>query len=89
MSIDTHANVASRRHQTTRFHRAHLHAALLSHVAKSSIQLNKRIIRAEANSHEAVLFFQDGTEAHGDLLIAADGIRSVRSNSMCHFQSGC
>ncbi|KAM3543912.1 hypothetical protein ARSEF1564_003133 [Beauveria bassiana] len=76
VSVDTHSNVPDGRHQTTRFHRGHLHAALLAHVPGSSIHLNKSIVRAEATEEEAVLFFSDGTEAHGDLLIAVDGIRS-------------
>ncbi|XWW97567.1 hypothetical protein V2A60_005551 [Cordyceps javanica] len=76
LSVDTHTNVTDSRHQTTRFHRGHLHAVLLSHVPRSSIHLNKRVIRAAATESEAALFFEDGTEAHGDILIAADGIRS-------------
>ncbi|PMB70007.1 6-hydroxynicotinate 3-monooxygenase [Beauveria bassiana] len=76
VSVDTHTNVPDGRHQTTRFHRGHLHAALLAHVPGSSIHLNKSIVRAEATEKEAVLFFSDGTEAHGDLLIAVDGIQS-------------
>ncbi|KAF1732214.1 6-hydroxynicotinate 3-monooxygenase [Beauveria bassiana] len=76
VSVDTHTNVPDGRHQTTRFHRGHLHAALLAHVPRSSIHLNKSIVRAEASEKEAVLFFSDGTEAHGGLLIAVDGIRS-------------
>lgn len=83
ISVDTHTNVRDRRHQTTRFHRGHLHAALLAHVSKHSIHLNKRVVRAEANEKEAALFFEDGTEAHGDILIAADGIRSVRLLAIC------
>src|SRR4051794_41044254 len=79
VSADTHTNVPDRRHQTTRFHRAHVHAALLSHVDISSIYLNKRVLRAASSEKEAVLFFEDGTQAHGDVLIAADGIRSVCS----------
>lgn len=78
VSVDTHTNVPDRRHQTTRFHRGHVHAALLSHVPKSSIHLNKQVLRAEASDKEVTLFFYDGTKAQGDILIAADGIRSVR-----------
>lgn len=84
VSVDTHTKVSDRRHLTTRFHRGHLHAALLGHVPKSSIHLNKRIARADVNQNDAVLFFEDGTEAHGDILIAADGIRSVRGIATSH-----
>lgn len=82
VSVDTHTNVPDQRHQTTRFHRGHLHAALLAHVDRSSIHLNKRVVRAEAGEEEAVLFFEDGTQAHGDILIAADGIRSKVRQSL-------
>ncbi|KAL7941293.1 FAD/NAD(P)-binding domain-containing protein [Trichoderma barbatum] len=76
VSVDTFANVSDRRHQTTRFHRGHIHAALLEQVPKAWIHLNKRISRAEANDDGVVLLFHDGTSAHGDILIGADGIRS-------------
>lgn len=78
MSVDTHRNVSDPRHQTTRFHRGHIHAALLEHVPAGSIHLGKRIERAEANNDGVTLFFDDGSSAHGDILIGADGIRSVR-----------
>lgn len=77
VSVDTFANVPDRRHQTTRFHRGHIHAALQEHVPKEWIHLNKKISHAEANDEGVVLFFEDGTSAHGDILIGADGIRSV------------
>ncbi|UKZ83998.1 hypothetical protein TrVFT333_011814 [Trichoderma virens FT-333] len=56
VSVDTFANVSDRRHQTTRFHRGHIHAALLEHVPKEWIHLNKKITRAEANDDGVVLF---------------------------------
>ncbi|KAL7953971.1 FAD/NAD(P)-binding domain-containing protein [Trichoderma compactum] len=76
VSVDTFANVPDRRHQTARFHRGHLHAALQEHVPKERIHLNKKISHAEANDEGVVLFFEDGTSTHGDILIGADGIRS-------------
>ncbi|KAL7782937.1 putative monooxygenase [Trichoderma ceciliae] len=81
VSVDTFANVPDRRHQTTRFHRGHIHAALLEHVSKERIHLNKKISHAEGNNDGVVLYFADGTSAHGDILVGADGIRSqVRSS---------
>jgi salicylate hydroxylase len=77
MSIDTHANVTEPRHHTTRFHRGHLHSALLKHVPRESIHLGKKIARAEADRAGVSLYFEDGSSAHGDILIGADGIRSV------------
>lgn len=77
LSVDVHHNVPDPRHHTTRFHRGHLHAALLEHVPRDSIHLNKKVARAEANADEVALFFEDGSTAKGDVLIGADGIRSV------------
>jgi salicylate hydroxylase len=78
VSVDTHTNVPESHHQTTRFHRGHVHAALLAHVPKASINLNKRIASAESSVNGVTLHFEDGSSAQGDLLIAADGLRSVR-----------
>ncbi|PYH98946.1 FAD/NAD(P)-binding domain-containing protein [Aspergillus ellipticus CBS 707.79] len=75
-SVDTHVNVPDPRHITTRFHRGHLHAALLEHVPRESIHLDKRTVRAEADHAGVSLYFDDGTSAHGDILIGADGIKS-------------
>ncbi|KAG0158029.1 hypothetical protein PDIDSM_5542 [Penicillium digitatum] len=76
VSTDTHTNVSDPRHHTTRFHRGHLHSALLEHVPRESIQLGKPIARAEADEAGVSLYFEDGSSAHGDILIGADGIRS-------------
>ncbi|CRL22116.1 Aromatic-ring hydroxylase-like [Penicillium camemberti] len=76
VSTDTHSNVSDLRHHTTRFHRGHVHSALLEHVPKESIHLGKKIARAEADEAGVSLYFEDGTSAHGDILIGADGIRS-------------
>lgn len=78
VSTDTHANVPNPRHQTTRFHRGHVHSALLEHVPRESIHLGKKIERAEAREDGVSLYFEDGSSAHGDILVGADGIRSVR-----------
>lgn len=77
VSIDTHSNVPDPRHHTTRFHRGHVHSALLEHVPKELIHLGKKIARAEADQDGVSLYFEDGSSAHGDILIGADGIRSV------------
>lgn len=77
VSFDTHTNVPDPCHHTTRFHRGHLHSALLNHVQSQSIHLNKRVARAEVNQDGVSLYFEDGSSAHGDILIGADGIRSV------------
>ncbi|KAJ5383549.1 hypothetical protein N7517_001460 [Penicillium concentricum] len=76
VSIDNHANVPDPRHHTTRFHRGHVHSALLEHVPRESIHLGKKIAHAEADQAGVSLYFEDGSSAHGDILIGADGIRS-------------
>ncbi|BCS27830.1 uncharacterized protein APUU_60878S [Aspergillus puulaauensis] len=76
VSVDTHRNVPDPRHHTTRFHRGHLHAALLEHVPRESIHLGKKLVRAEASEQGVSLYFEDGTTAHGDILIGADGLKS-------------
>ncbi|KAJ5168171.1 uncharacterized protein N7482_003765 [Penicillium canariense] len=76
ISVDTHNDVPDPRHHTTRFHRGHLHAALLEHVPRESIHLGKKIKRAEASQDRVSLHFEDGSSAHGHILIGADGIRS-------------
>ncbi|KAJ5959323.1 uncharacterized protein N7479_006473 [Penicillium vulpinum] len=76
VSIDTHTNVSNPRHHTTRFHRGHVYSALLEHVPRESIHLSKKIARVEADQDGVSLYFEDGSSAHGDILIGADGIRS-------------
>ncbi|PYI31304.1 FAD/NAD(P)-binding domain-containing protein [Aspergillus indologenus CBS 114.80] len=76
-SVDTHNDVPDPRHATTRFHRGHLHTALLEHVPRESIYLGKKTVRAEADHQGVSLYFDDGTSAHGDILIGADGLRSI------------
>lgn len=76
VSVDQFADVPEYRHQTARFHRAHLHEALLQHVPRENIHLNKAVISAEADADGATLFFADGTSVKGDILIGADGLRS-------------
>ncbi|KGO72137.1 Monooxygenase, FAD-binding [Penicillium italicum] len=76
VSTDTHTNVSDPRHHTTRFHRGHVHSALLEHVPRESIHLGKKVARAEVDEAGVSLYFEDGSSARGDILIGADGIRS-------------
>jgi salicylate hydroxylase len=74
--------VPNPRHHTTRFHRGHLHAALQEHVPRDSVHLGKKVARAAATDDGVTLYFEDGTQAHGDLLIGADGIKSVSTEAL-------
>ncbi|EXJ77442.1 hypothetical protein A1O3_09668 [Capronia epimyces CBS 606.96] len=80
VSVDEFVDVPDRRHQTARFHRAHLHEALLEYVDRRTIHLNKAVrsaeVEGEADGDGVRLFFDDGTSVRGDILIGADGLRS-------------
>lgn len=41
------------------------------------IQWNKRVSRIEEGDQGVTVFFEDGSSAKGDLLVGADGIKSV------------
>src|SRR3954452_22905941 len=61
-------------------HRADLHAVLQRAVPASTIRLNARCIGVTQSAGRAVILFADGSQAEGDVVIGADGIRSaVRS----------
>lgn len=63
-----------------RVRRTRLQSSLLSQVPEGIIKLNKRLSTIEVIEAEGVrLSFEDGTVAIADLVIGADGIRSVRS----------
>jgi 2-polyprenyl-6-methoxyphenol hydroxylase-like FAD-dependent oxidoreductase len=87
ISVDTHTNVPNPRHHTTRFHRGHLHAALLEHVPRESIHLGKKLLHAETAQNGVTLHFEDGSSAQGDVLIGADGIRSVNIHCQIRAQT--
>ena len=55
-----------------------LHGALRREALKRGIRLEggKRLVSAAPSKHGVTARFADGTEAHGDLLIGADGIHS-------------
>ncbi|OGM49771.1 monooxygenase [Aspergillus bombycis] len=73
---DYFADVSLRRHETARFHRGHLHAALLDHVPSERIHLGKTVVSADVSHDKVILHFADGTSTQGDILIGADGIHS-------------
>jgi salicylate hydroxylase len=61
-------------------HRADLHdllAAKAREFNKDVVRLNRRVAGFEENSTGVELFFTDGSKAKGDLLIGADGVKSV------------
>lgn len=57
--------------------RAELQAMLLDRWGRENVQFGKRVSRVEQKSDGVTAFFDDGSEAHGDLLIACDGTHST------------
>lgn len=78
MARDIHKTVKTKKHFTARFHRAHLHQALLEHVPSQIVHMGKKTISILADREEGVtLTFEDHTTAKADIFIGADGIHSV------------
>jgi 2-polyprenyl-6-methoxyphenol hydroxylase-like FAD-dependent oxidoreductase len=58
-------------------HRAVLHAALASVVPVEAIHLNKKLVGLDQGPSQVTLTFADGTRAHADAVIGADGVHSL------------
>ena len=58
-------------------HRADLHDALLSAVPADIIHLDKKLVGLDQGAERVTLRFADGTRAHADAVVGADGIHSV------------
>jgi salicylate hydroxylase/6-hydroxynicotinate 3-monooxygenase len=58
-------------------HRALLHEALLSAVPAEIIHLGKKLVGLDQSRGSVTLTFADGTHAHADAVIGADGVHSV------------
>ncbi len=59
------------------FHRAALHGALHEAFGDEGVHLGARLARFEDDGRSVVARFEDGREARGDVLVGADGLRSV------------
>jgi salicylate hydroxylase len=57
--------------------RRDLHTCLLRTVGQTNIKLGKELIRFDASGDETRLYWADGTVDTADLLVGADGIKSV------------
>jgi len=57
--------------------RSELQSMLLNTWGFDNVQFGKRVSRVEQQSDGVTAFFEDGSEAEGDLLIACDGTHSV------------
>ena len=58
-------------------HRADLHNALLSALPDEIICLGKKLVGLDQSTNRVVLRFADGSYAHADAVIGADGVHSV------------
>lgn len=58
-------------------HRAVLQKILIAQLAPNTLHLGKRCAGIEQGEHSVNVRFEDGSTATGDILIGADGIRSV------------
>lgn len=61
-------------------HRADLHEILANAILKLKpdvVHLNKKATRFEESEDGVELFFEDGTSAKGDILVGADGVKSI------------
>ncbi|EPQ52631.1 FAD/NAD P-binding domain-containing protein [Gloeophyllum trabeum ATCC 11539] len=67
-----------------RTQRTKLQSALLSHVQPGVIQLGKKLIHLMDNEDHVELHFKDGTVTTADLVVGADGIRSVVRDTAWH-----
>ena len=59
-------------------HRARLQNALLEHIPPNSIHVGKKVVSVNADRLKgAVVTFEDKTTVKADLVVGADGIKSV------------
>jgi len=65
--------------------RADLQSMMIEHWGKNKVKFDKRIERVEQDQQGVTAYFTDGSTAHGDFMIAADGANSaVRSFVLGH-----
>ncbi len=58
-------------------HRADLHELLVSCLGSTQVYFNKRCVRLENELTQPKLYFEDGSEFEADVVVGADGVRSV------------
>ncbi|KIW29466.1 uncharacterized protein PV07_05280 [Cladophialophora immunda] len=81
--IDTRSSSMPVQYKPRRVRRTRLQSALIKQVAPGTIKLNKRLVALKNLPHGGVsLLFEDGFETTADLVVGADGIRSVVRDSI-------
>ncbi|KAL4869938.1 hypothetical protein BDV12DRAFT_195942 [Aspergillus spectabilis] len=82
LSTDVYHNAPDRRHYSARMHRAKLQQALLKRIPQGIINLGKKVESVMAvRETGATVTFTDGTSIQADLVIGADGIKSVNPSA--------
>lgn len=64
------------------FHRGRLQHVLLSEIDSKKINLNKKLVALKQNGQQVTVTFEDESKSEFDLVIGADGIRSVVRKSI-------
>ncbi|MDQ2998040.1 MAG: FAD-dependent monooxygenase [Chloroflexota bacterium] len=62
---------------TIAIHRARLHQALVAQLAEGTLHLGKACRQIDQDAQAARVQFADGSTAQGNVILAADGVRSV------------
>lgn len=65
--------------------RSELQHAMLTHWGANKVHFNHRVTHYEQNEQGVIAWFEDGSSARGDMLIAADGSRSVLRSQVLNF----
>ncbi|HEV3106699.1 MAG TPA: FAD-dependent monooxygenase [Trinickia sp.] len=63
--------------------RGELHAALMSAVARGTVNWGKRLAGLDWRGETIALAFEDGSRADADIVIGADGLRSRVRSALC------
>src|ERR1044072_3266876 len=63
-------------HKSLMIHRAALQDELV-HALERNVQWGKKCVRIKESASQVSVQFEDGSEASGDILVGADGIRSA------------
>lgn len=70
------SDLAKTGYQNVAIHRKDLLDILTDHLQTDTVEWNKRCTRVLEKEQQCVLHFEDGTQAYGDYVVAADGIHS-------------